>query len=104
VAKSGFYTELGQRVRARRKELRLSQEALAERLGLARTSVANLETGSQRIGAEVLVKIAAALAVDVGALLPPSDREREVRELINSKAPAKMRPVLRTVLLSVGGS
>jgi transcriptional regulator with XRE-family HTH domain len=104
VATSGFYSELGRLVRVRRKELRLSQEVLAERLGLARTSVANLEMGSQRISAEVLVKIAAALAVDISQLLPLPDRDREVGELINAKAPPKMRPVLRSVLLGNGGT
>jgi transcriptional regulator with XRE-family HTH domain len=62
-----------------RKGLRISQEVLAEQLGLARTSVANLEMGGQRIGAEVLVKIAGALAVRQGGL--DLDDDASVKQL-----------------------
>lgn len=100
MASTGFYVELGRRVRTRREELRLSQEVLAEQLGLKRTSVANLEGGNQRISAEVLALLASALLMSVDELTPTPDRSDQVGRLIDTNAPEAMRKLLRTALLS----
>ena|GEM_PF-1258123 len=71
---SSFYSDLGARVRARRVALHLSQNQLAEQLGLQRTSITNLEKGVQRISAEALVQVARALQVSPVDLLPPDNR------------------------------
>src|SRR5437773_7809680 len=71
---SSFYSDLGARVRARRMALHLSQNQLAEQLGLQRTSITNLEKGVQRISAEALVQVARALQVSPVDLLPSADK------------------------------
>jgi transcriptional regulator with XRE-family HTH domain len=71
---SSFYSDLGARVRARRMALHLSQNQLAEQLGLQRTSITNLEKGVQRISAEALVQVARALQVSPVDLLPSDDK------------------------------
>jgi len=63
--------ELGQIVRRRRRDLGLSQEALAERANLHRTYVTDIERGSRNISIESISKLAAALGVSIGALFPP---------------------------------
>jgi len=44
-----FYRRLGRAVAKRRDELGLTQGEVAEKLGLSRASLANLENGRQRI-------------------------------------------------------
>ena len=56
---------LGRRVRARRRELRLSLQALALQLGVGFQQVQKYETGSNRMSAHTLWEIATALQVRV---------------------------------------
>jgi transcriptional regulator with XRE-family HTH domain len=68
-----FYRALGQRVRAARIDLDLTQDALASRLNLTRTSVANLEAGRQRIPVHTLARASAVLQVPIADLIPRFD-------------------------------
>lgn len=63
-----LYQLIGERVRARRGSL--TQTDLADRIGIGRTSVTNLELGQQRMPLHYLVRIAEALDCDVRELLP----------------------------------
>ncbi len=65
--------ELGKRIRAARERAipRLTQDALAQRAGLARTSITNIETGNQQPTLHALWRIADALEVSACDLLPP---------------------------------
>lgn len=56
---------VGQRVRTRRKQLGLSQDRLAEALGLTFQQVQKYERGTNRISASKLFEAAAALQVEV---------------------------------------
>jgi transcriptional regulator with XRE-family HTH domain len=58
-------------VRSARQGAKLTQEALAKRLGLSRTSVTNIERGTQHIPIHVLFDLARALGVGPAELLPP---------------------------------
>jgi transcriptional regulator with XRE-family HTH domain len=58
--------KLGQRVRSRRLEIGMSQERLAELLGVTFQQVQKYEKGVNRIAASRLFDIAAALDVPVG--------------------------------------
>lgn len=44
-----IYSTLGRAVAARRDELNLTQQVLADKIGLSRASVANIERGHQKI-------------------------------------------------------
>jgi transcriptional regulator with XRE-family HTH domain len=61
--------ELGARIRTRRLDLGLSQEALAHQARIDRSYVGSLEAGMRNPSLDTLCKIAKALAVDVGELL-----------------------------------
>ncbi len=67
-----FYTALGARIRAARIKAKSSQEDLARAVGLARTSITNIEKGRQPLQAHVLAKIAESLSTEPAALLPPA--------------------------------
>jgi transcriptional regulator with XRE-family HTH domain len=68
---------LGARVRARRGDLRKSQEQLADACGLHWTFVGQIERGRRNLSLHNILKIAAGLQVDPGELVrglrPPSD-------------------------------
>ena len=59
----------GERVRARRIELGLSQEAAAVRCGIHWTQLGKVERGQRSLRLETIVKIAGGLDVDPGKLV-----------------------------------
>lgn len=67
----------GDRVRDRRQELGLSQEAAAVRCGIHWTQLGKVERGQRSLRLETIVKIASGLDVDAGELVsglpPPPD-------------------------------
>jgi transcriptional regulator with XRE-family HTH domain len=65
-----LYKRFGQLVRRHRDRLNLSQAQIADAVGLTRASVANIETGRQRIPLHQLFRLARAFQVEVDALLP----------------------------------
>ena len=67
-AETLLYQLIGERVRARRGSV--TQTDLADRVGIGRTSITNLELGQQRMPLHYLTRIAEALDCDVRELLP----------------------------------
>jgi transcriptional regulator with XRE-family HTH domain len=67
-----IYRQLGSIVRSRRKQLALTQHALAARLGISRAALANIETGRQKVFAHHLYAFAAELELSPAELLPPA--------------------------------
>jgi transcriptional regulator with XRE-family HTH domain len=62
--------DFGKLLRTERKRVGLSQEALAKRVGVARTSITNLEQGTQSVGLELLLELSSALGIEPSTLLP----------------------------------
>lgn len=63
------YKSIGQRIRACRLRLELSQEQLAEHAGVSPTHMSNIETGTTHVSLTTLVSIANALGVTADDLL-----------------------------------
>lgn len=63
-----YYT-IGQRVRKFRRMNSLSQEALAEKVGISTTHMSHIETGNTKLSLAVLVKLSQALGVSTDSLL-----------------------------------
>jgi len=63
------YTEIGQRIRKYRKQQNLSQEQLAEKIGISTTHMSHIETGSTKLSLPVLVDLAMILRVKTDCLL-----------------------------------
>jgi transcriptional regulator with XRE-family HTH domain len=61
--------DFGQRVRARRQEIGLSQEVLAELCGLHRTYVGSVERGERNISLMNIVRLAWSLEIDPAELV-----------------------------------
>lgn len=88
-----LYRRLGRAVAERRKELKLNQAEVAERIGLSRASLASLETGRQRIMVHQLFALANALKLDsILDLVPESWTPAEAMPEIRVPAGAQLSP------------
>jgi transcriptional regulator with XRE-family HTH domain len=67
-----IYWHIGAVVRDRRKLLRMTQDKLARRLAISRASLANVETGRQRLLVHQLYRLATELGLQPSDLLPPA--------------------------------
>ena len=63
------YYAIGQRIRKIRKARKLSQEDLAEMVGISVTHMSHIETGNTKLSLPVLVNLASALEVRTDDLL-----------------------------------
>lgn len=61
MAGSKIYAELGRRIAARRKARVMTQAALAERIGISRAAIANIEAGRQTLTLGQIYDLAGAL-------------------------------------------
>lgn len=65
-----LYGEMGRRLRQARLTQGLSQERLAQLLGISRASVVNIEAGRQRAPLHLLWQFSEALGTDLSLLIP----------------------------------
>ena len=71
-----LYKRLGSTIKAKRRALGLTQQQLAKQLGISRASLANVETGRQRVLVHQVYELADRLNANVHELLPePSDAQ-----------------------------
>lgn len=78
------YKEIGQRIRKYRKQMNLSQEELAEKIGISTTHMSHIETGSTKLSLPVLVELAENLKVKTDYLLfnqPKVDNSETIKLL-----------------------
>jgi transcriptional regulator with XRE-family HTH domain len=68
--KTLIYKSFGQKLRDVREKSGLTQIELAERVGLSRTSITNIEKGRQGIPLHVFIQLAGAVGVKPDELLP----------------------------------
>ncbi len=68
-AESQDLIELGNRIRDRRQELRLSQEKIAEKAGISVNTVSRIEGGQSAMSIEIFIKLVQILEVDANELL-----------------------------------
>lgn len=76
TAEAHVYALVGQAIKEKRELAGLTQEGLAQRVSLTRTSITNIEKGRQRILVHTLFQIAEALLIEPSALLPQSSGEK----------------------------
>ena len=76
-----FLREMGQRIMVRRKALQLTQEELAERLGVSTQMISNLELGKKAIRPENLARVCEILRVSADFILTGMDARTKVKEV-----------------------
>jgi len=65
-----LYRQLGERIRLKRVNARVTQSQLGEATGLLRTSVTNIEAGRQKAPLHVIYRMCAFLGIEVATVLP----------------------------------
>src|SRR5262245_37572344 len=68
--RKSFYVSVGKKVKQARENNSYTQEELAAKVSLSRTSITNIELGRQQFMAHTLIEIAIALSVPPASLLP----------------------------------
>lgn len=79
------YYEIGQRIRQARKKVGLSQEGLAEQIGISTTHMSHIETGNTKLSLPVLVALSRTLHVRTDEFLNPSagsDPEGDIASVV----------------------
>lgn len=73
---------LGENIKGRREKLKLSQECVAERLGVSRQAVSKWETGQTEPTASNLIHLAEIFELSLSELVDPQkdDKEQEISE------------------------
>ena len=74
--------EIGKRINVRRKELRFTQEQLAEAMDVSVQMISNLELGKKAIRPENLVKLCEVLAVSADFVLRGINTQIELTDFI----------------------
>jgi len=80
------YYAIGQRIRKFRKSRGLSQEELAEKIGISTTHMSHIETGNTKLSLPVFVDLASVLEVRADELLSdsnPGTRSAAIEEIIH---------------------
>ena len=97
------YYEFGQRIRKFRRARGLSQEQLAERVGISITHMSHIETGNTKLSLSVFVDIASALEVQADALLYDQPRDsistaaNEIGDVLENCSAAQARILAEVV-------
>ncbi len=97
------YYKIGQRIRKIRKACGLSQEELAEKVGISVTHMSHIETGNTKLSLPVLVDISKILQVSTDELLydkPYSDKtqiKQEISSLIDSCSEKEAKILIETI-------
>lgn len=68
---------VGGRIRKRRTELGWTQEALAQKAGISKSFLSDLENGKRNVGADTLYDIARALSLSLDYLMAGKEGETE---------------------------
>ncbi len=87
---------LGENIRKKREELKLSQEYVAERLGVSRQAVSKWETGKSEPTASNLVELANVFEIGLSELVDP--KEYTSKKAIEKRKP---NPILRANLTRI---
>jgi len=81
-----LYKILGGRIQAKRLSHKLSQGQLADSVGLQRTSITNIEAGTQKVQLHTLYEIASVLQCSIGDLIPDIETtEQDVALLVGEQ-------------------
>jgi transcriptional regulator with XRE-family HTH domain len=87
-----IYVHIGALIKTRRRHFKLTQEKLASQLSISRASLANIETGRQKILVHQLYGLAAALEMSPADFLPLVAESRAVTKSVDLPLPAGLKP------------
>ena len=65
-----LYNLIGTTIKQQRRKADMTQEQLADAVGVLRTSITNIEAGRQKLPLHVLYEVCIALGVEIATILP----------------------------------
>ena len=81
MSDNDFLKEMGQRIMVRRKSLRMTQEELAEKLGVSTQMISNLELGKKAIRPDNLAKVCSVLELSADFILSGANTRTPVDDV-----------------------
>ena len=97
------YYAIGQRIKKIRKAQSLSQEQLAEKIGISTTHMSHIETGNTKLSLQVLVDIATNLEVGTDELLfetPANQKDiakNDIQDILNACTPQQAKVIAEII-------
>ena len=97
------YKTIGARIRAIRNARKMTQEQLAEAVGVGVTHISHIETGKTKLSVQCLLDIANALHVSVDELVCGYNTassvilDQEIKELLDDCTPQEKQIILETM-------
>ena len=97
------YYDIAQRIRALRRERKLPQEQLAEKVWMSTTHMSHIENGSTKLSLPVLVDLAAALDVSANELLSGQSGQgrsagyEQIKEILSSCSERQLRIITEII-------
>ena len=82
MGETNYLIAMGERVSAKRKEKRLTQEQLAEIIGVSLQTVSNIECGKKAARPENIAKICIALETTADYILLGKKSENQMKDII----------------------
>jgi transcriptional regulator with XRE-family HTH domain len=98
-----IYKTIGSIIRRRRRRLELPQTKLAAQLGMSRATLANIETGRQRVLVHHLYALASALDMKLSELLPQVLKVEASKEWTEVPMPSDLKPQQKEQIASLIG-
>lgn len=98
------YKTIGAIIRGRRRRLEWPQQILAARLGMSRATLANIETGRQRVLVHQLYSFAEALQLKPSDLLPPATDGQPAADMMKLLIQGEVNPEQREQIARLIGS
>ena len=89
---------LGENIKSRREKLKLSQEYVAEQLGVSRQAVSKWETGQSEPTANNLIRLAEVFEISLSELVDPHKNAEEQSVADKEQQGKKPNPILRANL------
>lgn len=95
------YVDMGKRIRKQRQLIGLTQQELAERIGVSTSFVGHVERGTRKASLETLVALSNALGVGVDYLLAGSLQSSPDEENPSTTMDPNRRMVIREILTTL---
>src|SRR5436305_14606426 len=93
MAKPAQVELVGRKIRQLRRQRKLTQVELAERIGIHQSDLSRMEQGEYKVGLDTLLKILATFDLSIGDFFEEGNRTEAALQKYNNLSPAAQREV-----------